>query len=164
MELKIAEEIADQVVEKLKPFCSRIQVAGSIRRHRPFINDVDICLIPSDPWGLNTFLPTMGRLVKNGPLIKRLSMPAAEIDIYVTTLDNWATLLLIRTGSAAHNRYLCGLAKSKGMHLHADGSGLFMVSARGCEDIVETRIAGDTEASIFRSLGLKYKEPQEREK
>jgi len=55
------------------------------------------------------------------------------------------------------------------MRLHADGSGLFrlggMVATDDAADgdLEEIRIAGDTEASIFEALGLKYKEPWERE-
>ena len=34
MELKRAETIANEVVEKLKPHCSKIVIAGSIRRRK----------------------------------------------------------------------------------------------------------------------------------
>ncbi len=160
MELEQAEMIAKAVIERLRPFCSRIQVAGSVRRRRPLVNDIDLVIIPFDPWGLNALLPAMGQVTMNGARIQRVKTPAADIDIYVATPETWATILLIRTGSVEHNIKLCSLAKSKGMHLHADGSGLFkVIQTYGFR---EERIAGDSEASIFNALGIPYKEPEER--
>ena len=52
------------------------------------------------------------------------------LDIYVATPETWATLLLIRTGSRAHNIKLCARARAMGMRLHADGSGLFRLQAK----------------------------------
>ncbi|MBN1366607.1 MAG: hypothetical protein JW967_01600 [Dehalococcoidales bacterium] len=83
-----------------------------------------------------------------------------SVDFYIATPETWATLLLIRTGSREHNIKLCSLARQKGMKLHADGSGLFRVSLLESEP--DERIAGDTEDSIFKALGLPYQEPEER--
>ncbi len=52
MELEKAKAIADQVIKRLSPYCSRIEVAGSIRRQKAFPHDIDIVLIPSDLWNL----------------------------------------------------------------------------------------------------------------
>jgi DNA polymerase/3'-5' exonuclease PolX len=45
MELQQAQKIASQVIQTLKPFCERIEVAGSIRRKRPFVHDIDLVCI-----------------------------------------------------------------------------------------------------------------------
>jgi DNA polymerase (family 10) len=162
MQLETAQRIADQVVEKLKPYCSRIEVAGSIRRKKSWVNDIDIVAIPSNQGQFVYALQQLGSIKLGGQKIIRVARPDIELDVYVATPETWATLLLIRTGSAAHNIGMCKLAHQKGMKLHADGSGLFQVE-RAEVSTFERRIAGDTEASIFEALGLKYKRPEERE-
>ena len=162
MELQQADKIAAAVIERLKPFWSRIEVAGSVRRRKPLVNDIDLVLIASDPWGLDAMLSAMGEVRMNGAKIQRVRTVAIDLDIYFATPETWATLLLIRTGSTKNNIRLCGIAKSKGMHLHADGSGLFLITTCEVGTPREDRIAGDTEESIYQALGLKYQEPWER--
>jgi DNA polymerase (family 10) len=161
MELKKAQMIADEVVSKLSPYCERIAVAGSIRRKKDWVRDLDLVVIPSNQGHFLGTLYDMG-LIKSGAgkLLRvelQLGFPAGlMLDVYIATPETWATLLLIRTGSAAHNRKLCGIARSQGMILHADGSGLFKIASN-------QRIAGDTETSVFEKLGLPYKAPEDRE-
>jgi len=157
--LERAEKTASAVIKQLAPYCKKIAVAGSIRRRRPWVNDVDIVLVAADPWQLHQAVLRLGQAKVAGSKIMRVMMGDTQVDIYFATEDTWATLLLIRTGSAQHNIHLCSLAKEKGMKLHADGSGLFALDDFG----VERRVAGDTEASIFAALGLPYKRPEERE-
>lgn len=49
MELAKARIIADEVIKRLPPYCKRIKVAGSVRRNKSEVNDIDLVLIPSDP-------------------------------------------------------------------------------------------------------------------
>jgi DNA polymerase (family 10) len=165
MELLKARRIAEEIKEKLAPYCSKIEIAGSIRRRRPVVNDIDIVCIPSSQGKFAATLQELGKIKVGGSKVIRVGMGftrGIDLDIYIATPETWATLLLIRTGSTRNNVRLCTLARQKGMVLHADGSGLFKIVAQGCEG-KEERIAGDTEESIFETLGLKHKEPWERE-
>ena len=165
MELEKAKTIASEIEEKLRPFCSNIAIAGSIRRNKRWVNDLDIVAIPSNQGRFLYALQQLGRIKMGGGKIICVDMKdirGIDLDMYIATPATWATLLLIRTGSARHNKKLCALAKSKGMVLHADGSGLFRIEAQGCEG-VEVRIAGDSESSIFEKLGLPYVAPEGRE-
>ena len=161
MQLNLAQQLAAEVVERLAPFCTRIEVAGSIRRRKPECRDIDIVLITRDPWGLNQELRQLGMISAAGAKLQRLTYKDVQVDIYFATPAIWATLLLIRTGSVGNNIRLCSLAKSKGLKLHADGSGLFRMEVQGC-DGKEVRIAGDTEESIYRTLGVPFQKPEER--
>ncbi|MDD5703860.1 MAG: hypothetical protein PHU23_17640 [Dehalococcoidales bacterium] len=169
MKLEQAEIIANQVKDKLSPYCEKVEIAGSIRRRRPWVNDIDIVAIPSNQGQFVYQLRQLGSIKLGGQKIIRVTRPEIELDIYIATPETWATLLLIRTGSKRHNVYLCKLARYQGMKLHADGSGLFRLGGmRATKDAAdgtfdETRIAGDTEGSIFEELGLKYKKPEDRE-
>jgi DNA polymerase/3'-5' exonuclease PolX len=165
MELQRAQQIASQVKDHLAPACERIEIAGSIRRRRPFVNDIDIVAIPSTPGQFIAALCALGPFKVGGQKLLRVNYHPIDLDVYVSTPETWATLLLIRTGSAAHNIGMCKLARQEGMYLHADGTGLF--KANNPNPIRENsdwqRIAGDTEESIFAALGLQYKKPEERE-
>ena len=164
MELNRAREIAEELKSLLEPYCERIVIAGSIRRRKPFVNDVDIVLIPSNQGQLLYQLQQLGWIKSGKEKLIRVEpcKYGIPLDIYVATPETWATLLLIRTGSKGHNIWLCNRAKGRGMKLHASGSGLFRIEAQGCEG-VEVRVAGDTEESIIQALGVPYKEPWERD-
>ncbi len=164
MELEVGREIASKAIECLKPFCERIEVAGSIRRKCQFVHDVDLICLPSNQGQFLVALQSLGSIKIGGQKLIRVDMPTGvSLDVYVATPTTWATLLLIRTGSKQHNKRLCILARQKGMKLHADGSGLFRLEGMNCEGADEVRVAGDTEASIFEALGLPYKSPEDRE-
>lgn len=154
MELAQAQKIAADVVKRLSPYCKKIQVAGSIRRRKPFPRDIDIVLIPSDAWNLTGEIGRLGIVRLMGEKLRRVSYNGIQVDIYYTSPENWATLLLIRTGSTEHNRHLAGLAKKMGWHLAASGDGLFNQKGQ--------RVAGDTEESIYAALGLPFQPPEER--
>lgn len=156
MELKLAQLIAQDVVDALELYCEKIEVAGSIRRKRPHVNDIDLVLIPEDRARLDYALMSLGggKMKMSGKKIARVDMESIPLDVYYATGETWATLLLIRTGSKESNIRLAVKAKNRGWRLAASGEGLF--------DESNERIAGDTEESIFEALGLRYPEPWER--
>lgn len=100
-------------------------------------------------------LMNMGRFKASGRKMDRLEYRGIPVDLYFATQDTWATLLLIRTGSANHNRNIATLAKRRGWHLYADGKELF--------DGQDNRIAGESEESFFKALGIPYLEPAKRD-
>lgn len=156
MEYEKAKAIAMTIQEKLKDCCSQIEIAGSIRRRKEFCHDIDMVCIPSNQGQLLYQLQSLGKITMGKQKLIRVDLnghAGFPLDLYIATPEIWSTLLLIRTGSKEHNIYLCRLALQRGMKLHADGTGLY----KG-----DQRIAGDTEASIFEALGIRYKEPGER--
>ena len=154
MELERAKVIASAVVKALEPYCERIEIAGSIRRQKATVKDIDMVLIPKDRWQLDLVLGRMGNYKMSGMKIARIEMDSIPLDIYFATPATFATLLLIRTGSIENNIRLASLVKRKGWRLHASGEGL--------SDEHGQRIAGDTEESIFRALGIAYLPPEKR--
>lgn len=140
MELSNARVIANELVQTLAPFCDRIEIAGSLRRQKPQVHDIDIVALPNyDKMCSRGFLSTY-------PLVHFLAQANEE---------TWATMLLIRTGSREHNIKLCSHARFLGYHLHANGDGLFNYDNQ--------RIAGDSEESIFAYLELQYLPPERRD-
>ena len=158
MRLEQARQIANNIKKILTPYCDRIEIAGSIRRGKPIVHDIDIVLIekPESALIIPSILTTIGTVIQNGSHIKGVRYDDADIniDIYLATPASWSTLLLIRTGSKKNNIRLATIAKRKGWQLKANGDGLF--NNHG------DRIAGDTEDTIFQVLGLPYQEAHDR--
>lgn len=154
MKIRRAEELAYEVYQHLQPYCSKFGVAGSIRRRKPEVKDIDIVLIPSNPELLSQEISLLGPLVLNGEKVKRVIYQDIQVDIYYATPETWASLLLIRTGSKENNIRLASIAKRKGWKLCVSGHGLF--------DENGDRIAGDNEESVYQALGIPYEEPWER--
>jgi DNA polymerase/3'-5' exonuclease PolX len=142
-----AQKKAEAFLGKIMPECRRAEIAGSIRRKRPLVHDIDIVAIPSKVPFLFT-IPTTAR----GPAIIRTTYEGMNVDIYIATEKTYECLRLIRTGSAGHNIKLCGLAKRRGFQLKANGDGLITP--------VGTVI---TEDGILMELLGKVPTPEERE-
>jgi len=154
MELEKAKVIADTVVKALEPYCEKIEVVGSVRRQKPTVRDIDLVVIARDRWNLDTALLKLGNYKMAGKKITRVEMDSIPLDIYYADEETWATLLLIRTGSAENNRRLATLAQKRGWRLKASGEGLLNEHGE--------RIAGDSEESIYQALDLPWQEPWER--
>ena len=76
-----------------------------------------------------------------------------QVDFYRAKPSTFGIHLLVRTGSADHNMWLASYALSKGFRLkHSEG----LIKDKGA-------VAGETEESVFITLGLQSPEPQLRE-
>ena len=153
--LERAQKAAEDLKRMLGPYCTRIEVAGSVRRKKSSVHDIDFVVIAPDAWNFSSTLMKLGSLRMSGAKVARITTASGiQLDFYFASPENFATLFLIRTGSVQSNIRLCSIAKRKGWHLAASGDGLFNEENK--------RIAGDTEESIFEALGLPYMEPEER--
>ena len=111
MKLHEAKIMANEIISILKPFCTRIEVAGSIRRSVAEVGDIDIVLI-QHPFRLEQFLRTSARkhniIIKNslnpklkyGPKYKQILYKGNKIELWIADKNNWGLILAIRTGSA----------------------------------------------------------------
>ena len=167
MELSKARKYAEQIVGELKPMCNRIEIAGSIRRGKPMVGDVDLVIEPK-PGQLNAIKQ---RCLRGGPQVTMdgelnfiMMVGNVQLDIFfarpaVSDLfrplpPNFGSLLVCRTGSREHNIWLISRAKANG------------VAWLPYQGVVKNGkvIAGDTEAEIFKAIGIEYVKPEDREK
>lgn len=161
MKASDAQDIAERIVNALAPACAQITIAGSLRRRRPDVHDIDLVLISRGRVALQiAVLELYGRKPeKSGEHYLMLrSFDGIQVDLYLATPDSWYTLLLIRTGSKEHNIRLAQRARQLGWMLKANGEGL-----DGPIDAKGSPIKIESEADIFRALGLPYREPWERD-
>jgi hypothetical protein len=122
MKLLEATQIAVELVNKLRPYCDRIEVAGSIRRGRREVHDIDIVAILNEDkitaagyFGRQHLIGTIANTsqpIRSGQSIASFVFKDINVDIYWATHSTWGTLLLIRTGSKQHNIKLATLASS----------------------------------------------------
>ncbi|MEM1211365.1 MAG: hypothetical protein AAGI68_03610, partial [Planctomycetota bacterium] len=115
-----AAKLADRVLDALKPACQRAEIAGSIRRRRPTIGDIELVVIPKPAGSLfssaESFDQLIDRLIGSGHLapVKRgprfqqhqLVRSGMTLDLFVTDPDRWGVIFAIRTGSAAFSKSL----------------------------------------------------------
>jgi DNA polymerase (family 10) len=146
-------KVAQQLESDLNKICSKVTTAGSIRREKEMVGDIDIVVIPKD---LNTFYDDVKNIIdyEYGATKKIFGMYGDRpINIFVTTNESYGATLYQTTGPALYNVHKRQLAKSKGFKLNEYG--LFNRETN-------EQIAGDTEQSIFDALGWSYTEPNNR--
>ncbi|MBD3196501.1 MAG: DNA polymerase/3'-5' exonuclease PolX [Candidatus Lokiarchaeota archaeon] len=136
----------------------RVNLAGSIRRRKETIGDVDILAVSSNPKKIMDYftnLPEIERVVSKG--ITKSTVIAQEnlhIDLRVIEEESFGSALQYFTGSKEHNIELRTLASDKEWKL----------SEYGLIDMKTTKtIAGKEEKEIYNSLGLDYIVPELRE-
>ncbi len=133
-----------------------IEVAGSIRRWRETIGDIDILALSSKPAPVIkafTELPRVVEVLAAGTTKASVRVAdGLQMDLRVVPPSVYGAALMYFTGSQAHNVRLRGLAQSKGLKLSEYG--LF----KG-----ERRIAGRTEQDVQKKLGLQFIPPELRE-
>lgn len=155
-----AAKVAEKVVNAVAPYCMSAVIAGSLRRGRDEVHDVDIVLQPSEVRDLLSLIGAVNELnelphFKPTGKMWQILVDGIHVDLYLATEETWATTLLVRTGSAQHNIWLAERAKARGLKLKADGTGI----VRG-----EERVAWRSEEEIFAALGLDYIPPDKRER
>lgn len=138
------------------PEVDDIVIAGSVRRRKETIGDIDILVSSKKPGkvmerflGLPQIMHVFGKgIAKTNVKLK----DGLDADLRVISQESWGAALNYFTGSKEHNIALRELAIKRGWKLSEYG--LF----RG-----ETRIAGKTEEGLYKKLGLCYIEPELRE-
>jgi len=164
LDLDNARMLADLIVQEVAPYCSRVEVAGSIRRGCRQVHDVDLVCIPHSPTALWARFTRRSTSILQGTKIWRFeTRHQVQLDVYLAEdrepelfdarPSNWGSAMVLRTGSAGHNIWLVERAKRMGMQWHTEF---------GVYDPRGEFLAGETEAEIFAALGLPYIEPAER--
>lgn len=177
-----AEQLAAELAIYLQPSCERIQIAGSIRRRREDVKDIEIVAVPK-LWPIKNLLGdqvgetdalelTCHQLVDTGVLSRRTDSPAwgprykrlvfqsVPVDLFIVTPPaQWGVILAIRTGPGEFSKALVTKRRFGGLlpdkYKVADGAIRYNLSEMIVPNV-------ETEEELFRLLGLPWLEPEQR--
>ncbi len=154
--LPVAEEICKQLSDNKKANAARVQAAGSLRRMKETIVDIDILATSLHPIQLTeafTNISDVRKVLEKGETKSSILLQSnLQVDLRIVEDQSFGSALMYFTGSKDHNIALRKLAISKGLKLSEYG--LF----KGNE-----RVAGRTEEEVYKKLGLDYIPPELRE-
>lgn len=175
-----AVPVAKELIEMLRPFTEKIEIAGSLRRCRDRVSDIEILYIPryelrqSDMFAqepVDLAGEFLGKLLRDQVLIKRPNVNGAftwgpknkltvhvesgiPVDFFSSTRENWWVSLVVRTGSKETNLKLTTGAQKRGASLMAYGCGV-----KWSDGTITT---ATSEEHVFDLCGVEYKYPNER--
>lgn len=158
-----AQAIALKVLEELKPHCIRAEIAGSIRRKKPEVKDIEIVAIPK-PYSTGLLEDGVASVVNKWEKVKgemeygktkytqRVLPNGIKLDLFFAEEGNWGSIFAIRTGSADYSHHVLANGwvrqgfKSLGGYLYREGE-----KHEVCE-----------EKDLFQMIGVSYTEPENR--
>lgn len=170
-----ARALAEKVAAALEPYCTRLEIAGSIRRARPDCGDIDLVVLPKSAEDLHRLLErcaaTATQLKRGEQYVVFRLANGFQLDLWIahpqheTPGDlfglgaavepcNFGVLLLARTGSAMHNVWIAQEASRRGLHFNPHRG----ITRRG------QVIGSAEEADVFAALNLPFIPPERRER
>lgn len=156
-----AMTIAEEVIEYLKMFegLSHVSTAGSLRRMKETVGDIDILATGRDGQKIIKHFVAFPRTVRvlaegetKGSILITTETGQRQVDLRIVEEDSYGPALQYFTGSKAHNIKLRGLAKDKGLKISEYG--VFRS---------EKKIAGRSEEEVYGVFGLPVFPPEMRE-
>jgi DNA polymerase/3'-5' exonuclease PolX len=161
LDLEEAEKAATVVKASVESLCAQIEIAGSIRRRKPKIHDIDFVVVAKSDADWKKINEKLKQLKARpncaGDSVIKAFVPCPDglfqVDFYRAQPSTFGIHLLVRTGSADHNMWLAGCAISKGMRI------------KYSEGLIKdgVAVAGETEKGVFEALSLSYPLPTQRE-
>jgi hypothetical protein len=158
MKLDKALEIAERTKELLAPYCERIEIAGSIRRKKPEVKDIELVAIPK-PYDVGLFESGIATVVNQWKKVRgelpckytqRLLPDGIALDLFFANRDNWGLIYAMRTGSADYSHKVLGRGWVK----------LGYESKRGHLCINGEQVTTAEEKDVFELIGVPYLEPE----
>src|SRR3989338_6599782 len=150
---------AEQIVESLRQLqeVQKADIAGSLRRRKETIGDIDILVTSNSPEKVIDFftkMPDVRQVLAKGPTKSSIRIENIQADLRVLPDNIYGAALLYFTGNQQHNIELRKIAIQKRMKLSEYG--LF-------DKKTSKLIAGKTEEQLLSHLGMGYIEPELRE-
>ena len=158
MELSKALLLAEEIINIIKPYCSKLEIAGSVRRKKEFVKDIE--LVVTTP-NVNTLKNKLGLyllkenkipFLKAGNKYVNFLYKGYKFDLFISDEDNFGLTFLIRTGSAEFSTRM--LAQWKRV---TEGG----ASVNGyLHDKSGNKFITPTEESVFQLLKLDFIDPE----
>lgn len=138
------------------PGVKKAVAAGSTRRMKETIGDIDYLVAANDPEPVMDFftsMPEVQEVLGRGPAKAFVKLAAGiDADLLVVPEESWGSALQYFTGSKEHSVELRKIAIAKGLRLNEWGV------YRG-----DKKVVGKTEEEVYGALGLQWIPPEMRE-
>ncbi len=163
--LSEALPLAELLTERLRslPEVAQCSTAGSLRRHREVIGDIDLLAASKEPVAVFKFFVSQPEVLKvlarGDTKASVLLQGGIQADLRVVSNAEFAPALMYFTGSKEHNIIMRQRAIDRGLRLNEYGLFRSKVETRD----PALRLACQTEEEVFRVVGLKYIPPELRE-
>lgn len=158
--LSEAYPLAVKIVKDLmkQSFVKQADFAGSLRRLRSTIGDIDILASSNEPDKVAEYFISMPGFIRTIAKGKTkcavIHHSGLEVDLRVVRPDQWGAALMYFTGSKEHSVVLRGIAKKEGKK----------INEYGIFDVKDDKLlASKTEEEMYSAIGLPYITPQLRE-
>jgi DNA polymerase (family 10) len=158
--LSTARAVAEQIAETLRAHggVDRLEVAGSLRRMRDTVKDIDLLVTSTEPARvIRTFttLPSVAEVLAQGPTKATVRhQDGLAVDLRVVEPPAFGAALQYFTGSKEHNVRLRETASRRGLRISEYG--VF-------DEATGARVAGATEEDVYATVGLPWIPPELRE-
>ncbi len=156
--LSEADAIAARVIEQMKPFAGRISAAGSLRRRKETVGDLDIIIsfdMPQRVMDALISLPEVKTVLASGETKSSVTLEnGIQVDLRVVDDSSYGAALLYFTGSKDHNVILRTISIERNYKLNE-----YALFSRSGDSVV----AGRTEEEVYAALGLDFIPPELRE-
>ena len=170
LKLEIALDAANEIIKTIRPVCQRIEIAGSLRRKKEQVGDIELVAVPDYQLdlfgdGFYSAAPIADRLQqagfamdKDGEKYKKFFYVRYQVwvDLFLTTPEQWGLIYMIRTGSADFSRMMV-TPRNQGGHMPSNLRVKDGMVWRG-----ETPLPMYEEEELFATWGMKYIEPRNR--
>jgi DNA polymerase (family 10) len=155
--IRVGRDVAEAV--SAIPGVERAEVAGSLRRFRETVGDIDVIVVSTgDPEAIMerfVTLPVVRDVVASGARKSAIiGASGLQVDLRVVRPEQFGAAAVYFTGSKAHNVHLRRLALERGWTLNE-------YALSSVED--GTVIASTTEEEVYRALGMVWVPPELRE-
>ncbi|MEW5747103.1 MAG: DNA polymerase/3'-5' exonuclease PolX [Nitrospirota bacterium] len=154
--LPVANDIYEQL--KKKAPVGNLDIAGSIRRWKDTVKDIDLLATSQKPdQVMEVFvnLPQVKEVLAHGPTKSSVIIAEGlQVDLRVVEKDSYGAALAYFTGSKEHNVRLREMAVRKGLKINEYG--IF-------RERDNKKLGGEREEDVYRILGLSYVPPELRE-
>ncbi len=168
MTLNVADGTANEIISSLKKLkeVEKISSAGSLRRMKDTVRDIDILITSTKPQLIIdkfTTLPQVKSIIDEGATKSSiLTTRGVQVDLMVVKEKSYGAALLYFTGCKAHSIKLRKMAQQKKWKINEYG--LFSAKGRSTSGGKDTKqIAGLTEKEIYAKLKLSFIPPELRE-
>jgi len=152
--------IAEEIIKRLRDGSPtrKLSAAGSLRRWKETIKDIDILATSRDPkkvMDVFVSLPLSKEVLMKGPTKSSIiTNEGIQVDLRVVSEDSFGAALAYFTGSKAHNIRVREMAVKKGLKINEYG--IFDVKT-------DKKLGGKSEEDVYKAIELPFIQPEMRE-